>query len=78
MVFIEVKSLAGVNFIRASDVIAVQFVDRDKCSVILSGGVSLPCVEPASVVADRITVAVGGGNTPVASEKEIAHGDASN
>ncbi len=76
MVFIEVKSLAGVNFIRATDVIAVQYTDREKCNVVLSGGISLPCTEPASAVAARITAAMGGGPTEMRVE-ETANGDAS-
>ena len=77
MIFIEVKSLAGVNFIRATDVIAVQFTDREKCNVVLTGGISLPCTEPASAVAARVTVAMGGAQVE-ASAKETAHGDAGN
>ena len=79
MVFIEVKSLAGVNFIRAADIIAVQYSDREKCNVLLSGGISLPCVEAASVVAERVTAAVEGrlnAPAPQAIKQENADGDA--
>ena len=71
MLFIEVKSLAGVNFIRAGDVVAVQFVDRDKCAVVMAGGVSLPCVEPASVVAARIEAAVGGAGAEAVPVRSV-------
>lgn len=79
MYFIEVKSLAGVNFIRATDVIAVQYSDREKCTVMLTGGVSLPCVEAASVVAERVAAAVGvGGEIASPTPKETPDADASN
>ena len=58
MLFIQVKALAGLNFIRAADVMAVQFTDRERCTVVLTGGVTLPCVEPASVVAARVEEAM--------------------
>lgn len=62
MFFIQVKSLAGINYIRASEVIAVSFLDREKCSVVMSGGISLPCTEPASVVSSRIEAAMLGSD----------------
>jgi hypothetical protein len=54
MVFIEVKALAGINFIKAGDVLAVQYSDPGRCSVVMVGGVSLACMEAASVVAAKI------------------------
>ena len=59
MLFIEVKSLAGVNYVRAGDVIAVQYSDREKCTLMLAGGMTLQCTEAASAVAARIEAAVG-------------------
>ena len=59
MYFVEVKSLAGVNYIRAADVIAVQFSDPNRCSVMMAGGISLACTEPAAVIAARVEVAIG-------------------
>lgn len=56
--FIQVKSLAGTNYIRASDVIAVSFTDKEKCNVIMAGGISLPCAEAASVVSARVETAM--------------------
>ena len=66
MHFIQVKALAGFNFIRASDVVAVQYTDRDRCTVVIAGGVSLACVEAASSVAARIEEAIGGAAPKVA------------
>lgn len=67
MVFFQVKTLAGVTYIRASEVIAVAFTDRDKCNVIMGGGISLPCSEPASVVSERIEAAILGDTANAAS-----------
>ena len=61
MVFIEVKSLAGTNFIKAGDVLAVQYSDPNRCSVVMVGGVTLACMEPASTVAAKIEAAFAGG-----------------
>jgi hypothetical protein len=60
MIFIEVKSMAGVNYIRASEVLAVQYADRERCNVVMVGGVSMACMEAAAVVAEKITAALVG------------------
>lgn len=67
MLFIEVKAMAGVNYIRAADILAVQYTDRDKCVVMLTGGVTIPCYESAAAVVERIE----------AQLKEPPHGDGS-
>ena len=54
MIFIELKSMAGSNFVRATDVIAVQYTDPNRCSVMLQGGVTLQCAENAKAVVDKI------------------------
>ncbi len=59
MIFVELKSLAGSNFVRATDVIAVQYTDPTRCSVMMQGGISLPCVEPAKSVVDKLEQALG-------------------
>ena len=64
MVFIEVKSLAGSNYIRASSVIAVQYVEPKKCTLVLGTGVTLQCTEAAKDVADRIEAAVAAEAAP--------------
>ncbi len=71
MVFIEVKSMAGVNYIRASEVLAVQYSDPNRCSVVMVGGISLACMESASSVAGKITAAMsGGGEAEKAAEPQ--------
>lgn len=58
MFFIEIRSLAGVNYIRAADVIAVRYTDPTRCSVTMAGGFSIACVESATDIAARIEAAV--------------------
>ncbi len=72
MVFIQIKSMAGMNFIRASDVIAVQFSDPLRCSIMMAGGISLACTEPASAVAERVEAALAGqpAGSPASPAKE--------
>ena len=69
-IFIEVKSLAGSNFIVASEVIAVQQMDVAKCNIMMAGGISVPCNEAAKEIAARVDAAVE-------ALKETTHGDAS-
>ena len=80
MYFIEVRSLAGMNFIRAADILAVQYADREKCTVVLTGGVTIACTESASAVAARVTEAMRGDAIPSApnqnQDQENANGDA--
>jgi hypothetical protein len=58
MIFIEVKSLAGMNYIRAADILAVQYNDPQRCTVVLTGGVTLPCSEAAKELAARLEALV--------------------
>jgi hypothetical protein len=68
-IFIEVKSLAGSNFIVANGIIAVQQLEPTKCNVMLSGGVTIPCNEAARDIVARIDAAMK-------TREEAAHGDA--
>jgi hypothetical protein len=54
MRFIQVKSLAGVNYVRADQVIGVYATEPSKCTVALAGGVTVPCAEPAKDVMERV------------------------
>ena len=58
MIFVELKSMAGVNYIKASDVIAVQFTDPTRCSVMMLGGITLQCIESAKSAVEKIEAAV--------------------
>ena len=64
MIFVELKSLAGSNYVRAADVIAVQYTDPTRCAVMMQGGVTLPCVEPAKSVVEKLERALGAINAP--------------
>ena len=52
--FLEVKSLAGANFILASQVIAVQMMEAAKCQVMMAGGITIPCAEAAKDIVARL------------------------
>lgn len=58
MVFIEVKSLGGTNYLRAADVVAVQYVEPRKSTVVLGTGAVIQCVEAAKDIAERVEAAV--------------------
>ena len=80
MIYIQVKAMAWVNYVRASDILAVQFNDRDKCTVMLTGGVLMPCYEPAAVVVARIEEQMKGAQAPADAApdgKEPRDGDGS-
>jgi hypothetical protein len=47
MQFIQIKALAGSNFVRADQVIAIYATEPGKCTVAMAGGVTVPCSEPA-------------------------------
>jgi hypothetical protein len=49
MSYIQVKAMAGMNYVRASDILGVLFTDREKCSILMVGGVTVPCYEAAAV-----------------------------
>ena len=78
MLFIQVKAMGGVNYLRAQDIMGVQYTDREKCSILMSGGVTVPCYEAASVVVARIEEQLKGAQPAGAHGKEPPHGDASN
>ncbi len=76
MLYIEVKAMAGVNYVRAQDIMAVQYTDRDKCALMLSGGVTMPCYEAAAVVVARIEEQMKGAQA-APDRKEPRDGDGS-
>jgi hypothetical protein len=54
MLFIQLKALAGVNFVRADQVIAVYATEPGKCTIAMAGGVTVPCAEPAKDIIERV------------------------
>jgi hypothetical protein len=57
MQFIQIKALAGSNFVRADQVIAIYATEPGKCTVAMAGGVTVPCSEPAKDVMERVEAA---------------------
>jgi hypothetical protein len=60
MQFIQLRALAGVNYVRADQVIAVYATEPGKCTVALAGGVTVACAEPAKDVIERVEKAARG------------------
>lgn len=58
MRFIQLKALAGANFVRADQVIAVYATEPGRCTVALAGGVTVACAEPAKDVIERVETAM--------------------
>ena len=52
--FVAVKALAGFNYVRVDQVIAVHATEQTKCVVLMTGGVTVPCSEPAKDVVARL------------------------
>ena len=80
MIYVQVKAMAGVNYVRANDILAVQFTDREKCTLMLTGGALMPCYEPAAVVVARIEEQMKGAQAPADATpngKEPRDGDGS-
>ena len=55
--FVAVKALAGFNYVRADQVVALAASEAGKCSIYLAGGVTVPCSEPAKDVIARLDAA---------------------
>ncbi len=58
MRLIEVKSLAGTNYVKADQVIAVQTTPTGTCTIVMDGGTIVQSSEQTSVVAARIEAAL--------------------
>jgi hypothetical protein len=60
MQFIQIKALAGHNYVRADQVIAVYATEPGKCTLAMAGGVTVPCSEPVKDIVERIEAAARG------------------
>jgi len=65
--FVSVKTLAGFNYVRADQVMAVATAESTKCNIYLAGGVTVPCAEPAKEIVARLDAAQA-----AAIEREVA------
>jgi hypothetical protein len=72
---VAVKALAGYNYVRVDQVIAISANDPTKCNVIMSGGITIPCSEPAKDVLAKLEAASKEGEVASKEAKETAHGD---
>jgi len=54
MLLVALKALAGSNYVRADQVIAITVTDQYKCLVVLTGGITVPCNESASDVMAKL------------------------
>lgn len=54
MNLVALKALAGLNYVRADTVIAIGATDPMRCNVYLTGGVVIPCSEPAKDVIAKL------------------------
>ena len=54
---IALKALAGFNYVRPDQVIAISATEPTKCIVIMTGGVTVPVAEPAIEVIAKLEAA---------------------
>ena len=58
--FVAVKALAGFNYVRPDQVVAIAASDPTRCSIYLTGGVTIPSTEPAKDVMAKLEAASKG------------------
>ena len=54
---VPIKALAGFNYVRVDQVIAIGATDPTKCNVYMAGGITIPCSEPAKDVIAKLEAA---------------------
>jgi hypothetical protein len=59
---IQIKALAGFNYVRADQVVAIAASEQGKCNVYLAGGVTIPCHEPPKDVIAKLEAATADTN----------------
>jgi len=57
MKLVPLKALAGFNYVRPDMVIAIGATDPTKCTVYMTGGVSIPANEPSKDVIAKLEAA---------------------
>src|SRR5271154_5100069 len=68
---VPLKALAGFNYVRVDQVIAIGATDPTKCNVYMAGGISIPCSEPAKDVIAKLQ----GAPRAKPNRSRISHGD---
>ena len=54
---VALKALAGFNYVRVDQVIAISATEPSKCVVVMTGGINVPCSEPAKDVIAKLEAA---------------------
>ena len=57
---VALKALAGFNYVRPDQVVAIAATETNKCNVYLTGGVIIPASEPAKEVLAKLEAAGAG------------------
>jgi hypothetical protein len=57
---VALRALAGFNYVRPDQVVAIAATETSKCNVYLAGGVVVPASEPAKDVLAKLAAADGG------------------
>jgi hypothetical protein len=52
--FLVVKTRTGFAYVRPNHVLAVNSSDPDDCTLVMTGGVTIPVAEPAEDVIERL------------------------
>jgi hypothetical protein len=65
---VPLKALAGFNYVRVDQVIAISATDPTKCNVYMAGGISIPCSEPAKDVIAKLQAASRGAESETKPE----------
>ena len=65
---VPLKALAGFNYVRVDQVIAIGATDPTKCNVYMAGGISIPCSEPAKDVIAKLQAASRGAKSETKAE----------
>jgi len=65
---VPLKALAGFNYVRVDQVIAIGATDPTKCNVYMAGGISIPCSEPAKDVIAKLQAASRGAESETVPE----------
>ena len=54
---VALRALAGLNYVRVDQVIAISATDPAKCVVVMTGGINVPCSESAKDVIAKLEAA---------------------
>ena len=57
---VALKALAGFNYVRVDQVIAIGATDPAKCTVYMTGGIAIPVAEPAKDAIAKLEAASRG------------------